>query len=178
MNDELDTLQKVELALLRAEHQKRFQVQIAFVKEKVGEGVEYRNPLMRVVVSNEGAYYEFNDLPEEFCGATGDEIRQHAISQPDALARFAKAVASIKKLKPHNARHFQLMAIYTRRGLVDRTNCFIYDWDVARAARGQPPTEVGKYQPSVMPLFFKIKMDADFSKERSWECRRAASPSA
>ena len=39
--DELDPLHKVELAMLRAEHQKQYQTMIAYVKEKVGAGVEY-----------------------------------------------------------------------------------------------------------------------------------------
>ena len=75
MDDQLDPLQKLELAMLRAEHQKKFQVMIAYIKEMVGEGIEYRNGIVRVVVSETGAYYELTDLPEEFFGAVGEEVQ-------------------------------------------------------------------------------------------------------
>ena len=44
MDDKLDPLQKVEIALLRAEYQKRFQVMINYIKEGVGEGIEDLRP--------------------------------------------------------------------------------------------------------------------------------------
>ena len=38
--DELDPLHKVELAMLRAEYQKRYQTMVAYLKEQIGEGTE------------------------------------------------------------------------------------------------------------------------------------------
>ena len=42
---------------------------IDYVKSEVGQGTEYDNGLVRVVLSNRGCYYQFVDMPEEFSGA-------------------------------------------------------------------------------------------------------------
>ncbi len=167
MDDKLDPLQKVELAMIRAEHQKRFQVMINYIKEMVGEGIEYHNTVVHVVVSETGAYYELNDLPEEFCGAVGDEaeIERRFVTPAEAIALLTRAVDAIGRATPQNTRHFSIITLYTRRGLVDRKNCFLFDYAPGKAVHPRPPRIVGKFQPNVMPLFFKVKMDADFAEE-------------
>ena len=164
MDDQLDPLHKMELALLRAEHQKRYQALIAYLKEKVGEGSEYRNDVVRVVVSDAGAYYELNDLPEEFSGAVGDQVERHFLAPQEAVSLLSRAVEATKEITPDNTRQLSILALYTRRGLVDRKNCYVFDYhpEVRGAAK---PLEIGLFQPDVMPLFFKIKIDADFSEE-------------
>src|SRR5262245_51956999 len=119
MEDQLDPMQKVEIAMLRAEHQKRFQVQIAYLKELVGEGIEYENPVVRVVVSETGAYYELKDLPEEFSGAVGEEVERHFLTRDEAIQTLQRAVAATKLATVANTRMFSLFTLYTRRGLVD-----------------------------------------------------------
>src|SRR5690349_7804898 len=115
--DEFDPLQKVELALIRAEHQKRFQVMINFIKEQVGEGIEYKNAVVRVVVSPNGAYYELNDLPEEFCGAAGEEQEHHFVAQQEAITLLTKAAEATERVTRENTKQFQILALYSRRGL-------------------------------------------------------------
>src|SRR5437868_13476429 len=102
--DEFDPLQKVDLAMLRAEHQKRFQTQIAYLKERVGEGIVYRNAVVQVVVSDEGAYYELNDLPEEFGGASGEHIERHFVTQQEAIALLTGAVGALPQANAENTR--------------------------------------------------------------------------
>ncbi|HLV79880.1 MAG TPA: hypothetical protein VKT32_06335 [Chthonomonadaceae bacterium] len=163
MDDQLDPLHKMELALLRAEHQKRYQVMIAYLKEKVGEGTEYRNDVVRVVVSETGAYYELNDLPEEFSGAVGDQVERHFLAPQEAVALLARAVEATQEITPDNTRLFSVIVLYTRRGLVDRKNCYVFDYNppLRGAAR---PLQIGQLQPDVMPLFFKIKVDTDLTE--------------
>jgi hypothetical protein len=165
MDDQFDPLQKVELALLRAEHQKKFQVMINYLKEQVGEGIEYRNEVVRVVVSDNGAYYELSDLPEEFSGATGDQIQRSFVTPEEAIALLTRAAEATKRTELETTRQFSIIALYTRRGLVDRKNCYVYEFQRADHASPRPPLEVGTFQPGVMPLFFKVKMDADFAPE-------------
>jgi hypothetical protein len=165
MDDHFDPLQKVELALLRAEHQKRFQVMINYLKEQVGEGIEYRNEVVRVVVSDNGAYYELNDLPEEFSGATGDQIQRSFVTPEEAVALLTRAVEATQHADPDSTRQFSIIALYTRRGLVDRKNCYVYEFQRADNAPTRPPIAVGTFQPGKMPLFFKVKMDADCAQE-------------
>lgn len=57
------------------------------------------------------------------------------------------------------------MALYTRRGIVDRKNCFVYDWRAQPKSSVVTPLTIGSFQSGVMPLFFKVKIDADFAGE-------------
>ena len=164
MDDKLDPLQKVEIALLRAEYQKRFQGMIQYIKERVGEGIEYRNAVVRVVVSERGAYYELNDLPEEFSGAVGEDLERRFVAPAEAIALLTRAVEATHRATPENTHRLSLLALYTRRGLVDRKNCFLFDYTPHESTQPDPRI-IGKFQPDVMPLFFKIKMEADFSEE-------------
>ena len=164
MEDQLDPLQKVEVALLRAEYQKRFQGTIQYIKEMVGEGIEYRNTVVRVVVSDMGAYYELNDLPEEFFGAVGEDLIRRFVAPAEAIALLTRAVEAGNRVTPENTRHLSILTLYTRPGLVDRKNCYVFDY-APHASPRKTPRVVGKFQPDVMPLFFKIKMDADFAEE-------------
>lgn len=164
MDDKLDPLQKVEIALIRAEYQKRFQVMINAVKEMVGEGIEYRNGVVRVVVSEAGAYCELVDMPEEFFGAVGEEVERRLVAPAEAIALLTRAVEAVAAATPENTRRISLLALYTRRGLVDRKNCYLFDYTPHETTRSAPRI-IGAFQPDVMPLFFKIRLEADFAEE-------------
>ncbi len=163
MDEPFDPLQKVELAMLRAEHQKRFQTQIALLKERVGEGIAYRNDVVQVTVSEEGAYYELNDLPEEFGGAAGEHVERHFLTEAKATALLERTLATLGRANAANTRHISVFVLYTRRGLADRKNCYIFEYRPTVLALDQPPLIVGKVQEGVMPRFFKLKIDAEFA---------------
>lgn len=165
MDDQLDPIQKVEIALLRAEHQKKFQVQINFLKELVGEGIEYENAVVRVVVSETGAYYELKDLPEEFSGAVGEEVERNFLSRDDAIQVLTRAHEAAQQATEENTRQLTIFTLYTRRGLVDRKNCYIYEFR-GEEERRTPPLKIGEFQPDTLPLFYKIRIDADYGAEK------------
>ena len=54
---------------LRAQHQTRYGVSIAYIKSRVEPGTEYANEVARAVVSPSGGYFELAEMPEEFAGA-------------------------------------------------------------------------------------------------------------
>ena len=165
MEDNFEPLEKVELAMIRAEHQKRYQIMIEFIKEQVGQGIEYKNSVVRVVASETGVYYEMNDLPEEFCGAVGDDYERRFVKPKEAVSLLTSAVAATQLITPENTRQFQLIVLYTRRGIVDRKNCYIFDYAPFGPNARRTPLTIGKFQPGIMPLFYKIKVDADFAEE-------------
>lgn len=165
MDDQLDPIHKVELAMLRVEHQKQFKTMIDFVKEKVGEGIEYSNNVARIVVSEQGAYYELLDLPEDFSGAAGDQVERRFVTPKEVTDLLALAVDATKKVNRSNTRHLSILILYTRRGIVDRKNCYVFDFKPDPDASIVLPTQVGKFQPGVMPLFFKVRMDTDFAHD-------------
>jgi hypothetical protein len=165
MDEPFDPLQKVDLAMLRAEHQKRFQAQIALLKARVGEGIVYRNGVVQVVVSDEGAYYELIDLPEEFGGAAGEHIERHFLTEREAEALLKRTMGTLPQANASNTRHISVFVLYTRRGLADRKNCYVFEYLPTEHSTNRPPIVIGKFQPDVMPLFFKLKIDADFAPE-------------
>jgi len=165
MDAPFDPLQKVELAMLRAEHQKRFQTQISLLKERVGEGIVYRNDVVQVVVSEEGAYYELNDLPEEFGGAAGEHVERRFLTEAEATTLLRRTFELLPRANAGNTRHISVFVLYTRRGLADRKNCYVFEYRPSEQMPDRPPLVIGKFQGDVMPRFFKIKIDADFARE-------------
>jgi len=163
--DELDPLHKVELAMLRAEYQKRYQTMVAYLKDQIGAGDEYRNSVARVVVSSRGAYYELNDLPEEFMGAAGDHVTYRFVAAEEAESLLTRAIDSTARVTQENTRHVSLFVLYSRRGVVDRMNCYVYDYSVDQKMLRPTPQILGVVQPDTPALFFKIKIDADFAPE-------------
>lgn len=163
--EELDPLHRVELAMLRTEHQKKFQTMITLIKERVGEGVEYRNSVARVVVSATGAYYELNDLPEEFSGGAGREIEARSISSHEAIALLSRAVEAVQKADLRQTRQASLLLLYSRRGVIDRQNCYVYEFQYKEPLIESRPLIIGRFRPDTLPLFFKIKIDAPFAQQ-------------
>lgn len=165
MEELFDNNEAMELALLRAEHQKHFQMAIGYIKEKVGQGTEYRNEVVRVVVSEHGAYYELYDLPEEFCGAVTTSLERRFLAPEEAIEILDRAVHAASRVTAETTRRFTVLALYTRKGIVDRRGCFVYDF--APPALGGPatPVEVGAFRPGVLPLFYKVRIDADYAVE-------------
>ena len=164
MEEPFNPLQKVELAMLRAEHENRFRTQIALLKERVGEGTIYGNDVVQVVVSGSGAYFELIDLPEVFGGSVGENVERHFLQEVDAIGKLNQCVATLSMANTENTRHISVLVLYSRRGLVDRKNCYVFEYrpDVFLADRR--PLEIGGIQPGVMPLFYKLKIDADFAE--------------
>ncbi len=165
MDDLFDPMQKLELAMLRTEHQNRYQLQINMIKELVGEGIEYENSVVRVVVSETGAYYELKDLPEDFTGGIGDDMNRNFMSQKEAVTLLSRLFDARKRITQENTRQFIFMVIYTRTGIIDRKNCYIYDHRRSKWNPDDKDFEIGKFLPGVMPLFYKIRIDADFGEE-------------
>ena len=164
-DDLFDPMQKLELAMLRTEHQNRYQLQINMVKELVGEGIEYENAVVRVVVSDTGAYYELKDLPEDFTGGIGDDMNRNFLTQKEAVTLLSRLFDARKRITQENTRQFIFMVIYTRTGIIDRKNCYIYDYRRSKWNPDEKDFEIGKFLPGVMPLFYKIRIDADFGEE-------------
>ena len=160
-----DTMQKVELAMIRAEYQKHYQMQINYLKDRVGEGIVYQNAAVQIVVSEEGAYYELNDLPEEFGGAAGERIERQFVTESEAIDLLTNAVEACKKANFDNSRRIALMILYARRGLADRKSSYIFEYQADEHIPNHPPLEIGKFQPDKLPLFYKIMIDADFAPE-------------
>lgn len=152
-----------EMSQSRLEAPEGYQVMIDYVKAQVGEGQEYLNDLVRVVLSERGCYYEFRDMPEEFSGAVGAGFRHEFIGTQPGLD-LLQAVYDIA-LGPEtpDTHEISLMVIYGWDGLFRREDAFIYHWS-RDAEEEEGPDVVGVYRPHVLPLFFKLKVDSDLAE--------------
>jgi len=152
-----------ELPLLGDEGKPEYQVMIDYIKGQVGEGREYLNDLVRVVLSDRGCYYEFRDLPEEFSGAVGSGFRYEFVGTQKGLD-LLQAVHDVA-LGPESAEthEISLMAIYTWDGIFRPEDTFVYHWR-RYEGRQEGPVMVGIFRPEVLPLFFKVKIDSDLAE--------------
>ncbi len=136
---------------------------IDYIKDQVGEGREYINDLVRVVLSERGCYYEFRDLPEEFSGAVGSGFNYEFVGTQAGL-QMLDAMHDLA-MGPESADTFEisLMAIYTWDGLFRAEDSFVYHWR-RRDGEEEGPMMAGIYRPEVLPIFFKVKVDSDLAE--------------
>ena len=148
-----------ELPLVRTESRQDYQAMIDYIKVQIGNGREYMNDLVRVVLSDRGCYYEFRDMPEEFSGAVGSGFRYEFIGTQTSK-KLLEAVHNLV-LAPESldTREISLMMIYGWDGLFRREDMFIYHWS-RDGGDEEGPVMLGAYRPGVMPLFFKLKVES------------------
>ena len=159
MADQLDSREKLEIALIRAEAQKRFQVMIDYIKGAVGEGTAYNNGIARLVISPQGAYYELADLPEEFVGAVGRSVSPHFVSDRELLSILSTVESLTHTVAESGTSRLEIVAFYNRKGLADRKGCFIYEDCTEGNAGAVSPRTVGSYRSGVLPKCLKIRID-------------------
>jgi hypothetical protein len=145
------------------ESRQDYQVMIDYIKGQIGQGQEYLNDLVRVVLSERGCYYEFRDMPEEFSGAVGSGFRHEFVGTRKSLDLLNAIHSLVMGPESPDTREISLMVIYGWDGLFKREDTFIYHW--ARDGNEEEgPMMMGVYRPTVLPLFFKLKVDSDLAE--------------
>ena len=150
-----------------------YQVMIDYIKDQVGEGQEYLNNLVRVVLSERGCYYEFRDMPEEFSGAVGSGFRHEFIGTQPALHLLQSIYdLALGPETPHTT-EVSLLVIYSWDGLFRQEDAFIYQWS-RTLTEEEGPNILGTYRPHVLPLFFKLKVDSPQAEAAARHATRRA----
>jgi hypothetical protein len=161
--EELDPSQRLQVDALDEEYERRYGVAVELIKAEVGTGVIYSNAAATAVVSKNGAWLECVDLPMEFTGAAGAPVRQQLVSDAEALTLLDKLYAyALSDVRTRD--DLSLFVLYGRSGLVDGRQIYIYHQrsrgdDVAR------PRIIGKYQPELLPLVYRCRVQADQAPE-------------
>lgn len=153
--DDATPLQKVELALLRSEHQKRYLARIATLKDRVGAGVEYHNRAARAIVSGSGAYCELLEIPEEFVGAAGAGLQIELATTEALLRHLSETVAVAQGMGAAGDGAISLFLLYEPAGVWDRRYCYSFR---SGASGDQGMVTFGAYRPDTVPLFFKSRI--------------------
>jgi len=137
-----------------------YEVMIDYIKDQVGDGSEYTNDLVRVVLSDRGCYYEFRDLPEEFSGAVGSGFRYEFMGTQQGLRLVSRIHDMALGPDTADTHEMSLMAIYGWDGVFKPDDTFVYHW---RNYNGEEegPTMLGMFRPDSLPMFFKLKADSD-----------------
>jgi len=145
-----------EYAALRAAHQDRHGLTIAYIKKRVGEGTEYANDIARAVVSPQGGYYQLAEMPEEFSGALGAGVSHRLVADAEAWETLHQVQALVAAILSGTqaVRSISLYAVYAGGSLRTRRRMFVFD---QRA--GEAPFAHGVWQPEALPRFFKMRLD-------------------
>ena len=153
-------LTREELVSLRNEARRRFQVMIDYIKGQVGDGQELSNDLVRVVISENGCYYEFVDMPEEFSGAVGSGFNHEFLGTQEGIELAQKLYEVTLRANDSNTRELSVMMIYQWEGGFNREDSFVYHLGDGPQEEA-PLFEMGRFRPGALPLFFKLKGDSE-----------------
>ncbi len=127
-----------DFAAIRAAHQSQHGLTIAYIKKRVGEGIEYANEVARAVLSEQGGYYQLTEMPEEFAGALGEGVSHRLIGGAearDALREVEALVAALTQGR-QPALSLSLCVLYAGGSLRTRQGMFVFE---------QKPGEVAVY---------------------------------
>ena len=146
-----------EFASLRADHQAQHGLTIAYIKRRVGEGMEYSNEVAEAVVSAEGGYYQLREMPEEFAGALGVGVSHRLVADTEAREVLRQVLKLVEGVSQGTlvVRSLSLYVLYAGGSLRTRQGMFVFDQKPGKAAFAH-----GLWQPELMPRFFKLRLDA------------------
>ncbi len=141
---------------LRAAHQDRHGLTIAYLKKRVGEGVEYANEVARAVLSPQGGYYQLAEMPEEFAGAVGGGVSHRLVGAGEAweTLRAVQALVAGVAEGTRPVRAVSLYALYAGGSLRARRRMFVFD-----QPPGGSPFAHGAWLPETLPRFLKLRLD-------------------
>lgn len=133
------------------------QVLARYVKQQVGEGMEFSNEIARAVLSSNGCYYEFRELPEEFSGALG-EFSHHFVGVKETLALLEGLYALPRTELIRDITELSLFVVYDRFDWISYQNIYAYHYQ--RSTLEDRAIEVvrGSIRHGHLPRFFKLRV--------------------
>lgn len=154
-----------DFSALRTAHQTQHGLTIAYIKKRVGEGMEYANEVAQAVLSAEGGYYQLAEMPEEFAGALGDGVSHRLVGAEEAWKTLRELEALVEEVTrgTRPVRLLSLYVLYEGGSLRTRQGMFLFD-----QKPGEAPFSHGAWQRETLPRFFKLRLD----------CGEAAAPPA
>jgi hypothetical protein len=140
------------------------QVLTRYVKQQVGDGMEFSNEIARVVVSSNGCYYEFLELPEEFSGALG-EFTHHFVGVKDTLYLLERLFQLPHSEFMHRVRELSLFVVYERFDWISHQNIYAYHFQRSTLCEYRMEDVRGVFRHGQLPRFFKLRLIAERAPE-------------
>ena len=138
-----------EFDTLRAEHQTQHGLTIAYIKKRVGPGMEYANEIAQAVLSAEGGYYQLREMPEEFAGALGAGVSHRLVAGVEAWETLRQVQALVESVtQGTQAIHsLSLYVLYAGGSLRTRQGMFVFDQKPGEAAFCPRSVAAGYFAP-------------------------------
>jgi hypothetical protein len=133
------------------------QVLARYVKQRVGEGMEFSNEIARAVVSSNGCYYEFRDLPEEFSGALGQFSHQF-VGYEDTLNLLEKLYQLPHTGFMEAVEELSLLVVYDRFDWMSYQNIYAYHFQRGTLGEHMIEDMRGTFRYGQLPRFFKFRL--------------------
>lgn len=146
-----------EFERLRAKARKKYQIQIDYIKSRVG-GREFtvETGLLSFCRTEVGFWCQFKEVPEEFTGALGSEIIYENIGSSESHEFLAKIQSWMKDVSPDNTHVFEVLAFY---GL-DYSNLDEQFWYQYPYEDQEIAFSAGIIQKQ-LPLYLKARIDSN-----------------
>jgi hypothetical protein len=159
--EEIDPSQRLQLDVLEEEYRRRHGVAIDWLKSQVGEGEVFENEAGRVALSNQGGWFECIDLPMEFSGAAGGPCERRYLSDSEFARLTDDLVELVSNTLPPGVRSLGLLALYSRAGVVDERQAFVFQ--LRRGPSGEPrkPIRAGEARPGLLPALIRCRIDSN-----------------
>jgi len=135
---------------------------VEYVKQAVGDGAEYFNGLLRVVLSERGCYYQFHSLPEEFSGVLGKTFSYQFMGTSEALPLVALIGNLISTCRDPGTRELSVMALFAKATAMPGREEEVYALEYRAGEAG--PAASGIYRAGVLPTFLKMKVRSDHAQ--------------
>lgn len=145
---------------LEEAYYERFGASIAQIKEAVGEGLVYSNRAAEVVVSEDGAWFQCNELPLEFAGASGVDCTKSYPSDDESLRLLAEIYERREALIATTNGRVALFVLYSPNGVFDENDMYSF-----RMEPGNPNVlrEWGEFKPTRAPIAFRFSISGGTS---------------
>ncbi len=159
--EDIDPSQRLHLDVLEEEYRRRHGVAVEWLKAAVGEGDNFSNEIARVILSENGAWFECIDLPMEFSGAAGAAVGHRFLSDRETITLMNELAEVIPGVTAENTRAFGLLILYTRSGIMDARESFVYQHRAAPDGSVRTPWQIGAFRPDQLPLLIRCRIDTD-----------------
>lgn len=158
MPDEFEPQQRLFLDRLQEEYSRRYGAAVELIKANVGAGIEYANSAGRVVISENGAWFECFDLPMEFSGAVGGPVTYRSASDGEAL-NVLNAIVDRLAAPGAFPNPSGIFVLYSRRGLLDERETYVFQGKGYDHSLDRNSISIGQFRPDTLPLLFRARID-------------------
>jgi hypothetical protein len=158
--DDIDPSQRLKLDVLEEEYRRRHGVGVEWIKAEVGDGEVFENGVGRVVLSENGGWFECIDLPMEFSGVVGEPCERRFASDSELVTLTERLVELTQSPESGTLQELGLLILYDRAGVVDERAAFIYQRRAGEHGEPMPPIRGGKLQPGRIPAVVRCRVYA------------------